>query len=133
MKTGMAMDLTTGWDFTIERHREAARQYLKKAKPALLIGSPMCKMFSSLQNLSKKTWNEERQSEYVEAIEHIRFVVSLYKEQVNEGRLFLHEHPAGASSWDLEEIKKMQLEINVTVNTADQCMYGLKTQGKTKK
>ena len=85
------MDLTTGWDFTIERHREAARQYLKKAKPALLIGSPMCKMFSSLQNLTKKTWNEERQSEYVEAVEHIRFVVSLYKEQVNEGMLLLHE------------------------------------------
>ena len=70
----------------------------------MLIGSPMCKMFSSLQNLSKKTWNQERQSEYVEAIEHIRFVVSLYKEQVDEGRLLLHKHPAGASSWDLDEI-----------------------------
>ena len=25
METGMAMDLTTGWDFIVERHREAAR------------------------------------------------------------------------------------------------------------
>ena len=40
MKTGMAMDLTTRWDVTIERHREAARQYLRRAKPALLIGLP---------------------------------------------------------------------------------------------
>ena len=28
MGTEIAMDLTTGWDFTVERHREAARQYL---------------------------------------------------------------------------------------------------------
>ena len=49
--TGYAMDLTTGWDFTLEQHREAALEYLKIRKPRLFIGSPMCTMFSALQNL----------------------------------------------------------------------------------
>ena len=50
MKTGLAMDLTTGWDFTRQEHREAAKEYRRRVKPRLLIGSPMCTMFSTLQN-----------------------------------------------------------------------------------
>ena len=50
---GQSMDLTTGLDLTLSRHRNAAREYLRRAKPKLVIGSPMCTMFSSLQNLTK--------------------------------------------------------------------------------
>ena len=35
-----------------------------------------------------------------------------------------HEHPAGASSWDLEKIKEAIGMKGVEVVTADQCMYG---------
>ena len=72
------MDLLTGWDFTLSRHREAALAYVKKAKPSLLIGSPECPMFSMLQNISLKTWNEDREAKLVEAKQHIEFVISLY-------------------------------------------------------
>ena len=41
----------------------------------------------------------------------------------------MHEHPASASSWDLEEIKKLEKEEGVEISVADQCMYGLKTWG----
>ena len=60
MKAGLAMDLTTGWDFTRSEHKEAAREYRRRVRPKLLIGSPMCQMFSTLQNLSKKSWSDER-------------------------------------------------------------------------
>ena len=33
---------------------------------------------------------------------HMEFVTQLYRDQVAEGRYFLHEHPQFASSWDLE-------------------------------
>ena len=54
LRPGEAMDLTNGWDFTLERHRDAAIEYVKKVKPRLVTGSPECTMFSSLQNLDKK-------------------------------------------------------------------------------
>ena len=130
LKTGEAMDLTTGWDFTIERHKKAAMKYVKAMKPNLIIGSPECTMFSTLQQWNKNRLSDEWKEKMMEAKEQIKFVVDLYKEQVKNGRWFLHEHPTGASSWDLEEIQKLQEELGVQVVTADQCMYGLKTWRK---
>ncbi len=40
LRPGDAMDLTNGWDFTLKRHRGAAKKYVKEARPKLLIGSP---------------------------------------------------------------------------------------------
>ena len=117
---GEAMDLITGWDFTLARHREAARSYVETHKPKLVIGSPECRMFSSLQNLNRRHWSEDKE-QMVEAKRHIEFVVSIYKKQLEEGRYFLHEHPAGATSWDLDAIKKLQHETSVHLSIADQC------------
>ena len=50
LTVGKSMDLTTGWDFTIETHRDAANEYIERVKPQLVIGSPECRMFRSLQN-----------------------------------------------------------------------------------
>ncbi len=129
---GEAMDLITGWDFTLARHREAAWKYVEKYQPKLVIGSPECRMFSSLQNLNRKHWSDDREAQLVEAKRHIEFVVSIYKKQLEAGRYFLHEHPAGATSWDLDEIKKLQKETNVQISIADQCQYGLKTWSNNK-
>ena len=71
LATGYAMDLTTGWDFTLEPHREAALKYVKTMKPRLLIGSPMCTMFSALQNLSKGRRRNDWTARFTEAREHI--------------------------------------------------------------
>ena len=40
LKPGEAMDLTTGWGFTLERHRSAAREYMKRMQPKLVVGTP---------------------------------------------------------------------------------------------
>ena len=37
----------------------------------------------------------------------MEFVAKLYGNQVEEGRVFLHEHPAHAKSWGLSEIRKV--------------------------
>ena len=89
----------------------------------MFIGSPECRMFSALQNLRK--WNKKAGEELEAAKEHIRFVVKLYKRQVEAGRWFLHEHPAGATSWQMAEVVKLSKELGVIINVADQCMYGL--------
>ena len=100
-------------------------------KPELLIGSPMCTMFSALQTLSG--WNQEKQERWVEAVDHINFVIELYTLLMKEGRSFLHEHPAGASSWALEKMVKLGQQESVVTVKADQCMYGLYTKGKNGK
>ena len=65
--------------------------------------------------------------ELEEAREHIRFVISIYRIQIEGGRWFLHEHPAGATSWQMEEMKKLERATGVRINIADMCMYGMVT------
>ena len=97
----------------------------------MLIGSPPCTPFSQLQSLNPKTRDSEKKLK--EGIEHMRFLVKMYKIQVDQGRVFLHEQPAHAKSWMIPEIRSMMAETGVTVVEADQCMYGLKTTGKDRK
>ena len=80
LKPGEAMDITTGWDFRNQEDRERALRYVKEEKPLVVIGSPMCRMFSRLQKLSE--WNEKKEEQWIEAKEHIRFVVEIYREQL---------------------------------------------------
>lgn len=53
----------------------------------------------------------------------------MYKRHVQEGGWFLHEHPAAATSWSLQEIRQVMDMSGVQVVVGDQCMYGLKTCG----
>lgn len=127
LNAGEAMDLVTGWDFAERDHRERAMRYINKHRPKLIVGSPMCTMFSSLQNLSK--WTEEKERRWREDREHLKFMGEVYHKQINEGRWFLHEHPASASSWRLQEIRQVMSLPGVHVTIGDQCMFGLKTWG----
>ena len=122
------MDLTTGWDFRRKADRQRAEQYVQKEKPLLLIGSPMCTMFSSLQRFTQ--WNESKQQQWVEDRMHLRFVAGLYRQQMEFGRMFLHEHPAAATSWSLEEIRGVMNTKGVHIVVIDQCMFGLTTNKK---
>ena len=127
LKPGESMDLTNGWDFTLARHREAAERYIRLTKPKLVIGSPECRMFSALQNLRK--WGQKAEEELTEAKEHLKFVAKIYMMQISEGRWFLHEHPAGATSWQLDVIKDVEKQTGAVINVADLCMYGMETRG----
>ena len=120
------MDLTTGWNFNLATHRDAAEEYVRTVKPWLRIGSPECKMFSQLQQLNKRR-SGEKSDLSMQAKEHLKFVAKLYKIQWGEGRKFLHEHPAGATSWQLWMMQEVMKLEGVRTTIADQCMYGLKT------
>ena len=62
-------------------------------------------------------------------IRHLHFVISLYRIQVDAGRHFLHEHPAGARSWSEPLMASMLKDPRVGTVTSDQCMFGLTTPG----
>ena len=75
LKPGDSMDLVTGWDFSREDHRRMAKKRIEETKPNLLIGSPECRMFSALQNLSP--WSAEKESRRKDAEAHMNFVCEL--------------------------------------------------------
>ena len=105
LKPGAAWDLTTGWDFNRPSHRKAVERDVDQKKPLVIIGSPPCTPFSKLQTLNRAAAG--RKQKWKEGVEHMRFVVKLYKKQVLGGRVFLHEHPRNATSWMLEEVRDM--------------------------
>ncbi len=57
---GFAMDIRTGYDFDIEEIREEARTKLRKEKPSLLIGSPICGPLSSMNNINESIYPDSQ-------------------------------------------------------------------------
>ncbi len=139
---GFALDLTvadpddgTPWDFSKPEKRAKARALLRKQRPYMLIGSPMCTAFSSWQQLnrarSKDVDKMDREKDL--ATQHIEFVISLYVEQLEGGRYFLHEHPRRASSWGLQQIRDLLKMPGVDMVAGDQCQFGAEVaDGKDK-
>ena len=128
---GFAMDLTTldehgdPWDFDVPEQRLRARERIELEKPMLLIGSPMCTAFSAWQRINNKKRNPDIVSrEYVRAMIHIRFTMELYQLQHAAGRYFLHEHPAQASSWAEEIVRRTAAMEGVRIVVGDQCQFG---------
>ena len=59
LRSGEAMDLATGYDFNNPEDREQVWEALERDRPALVVGSPECRMFSGLQNLI--CWSPQKQ------------------------------------------------------------------------
>ena len=55
---------------------------------------------------------------------HLEFAASIYREQVEGGRFFLHEQPKSAGSWSETCIKELMELPGVSRVDADQCQYG---------
>ncbi len=130
---GFAFDLTTvdhddgePWDFTRKDKREKARALLRRQRPLLLIGSPMCTAFSTWQYLNARKYKDPnaKLKAKIQAQLHMHFVVSLHCEQLEAGRYFLHEHPRWATSWNLPDVEGMLKIPNVQMVQGDQCQYG---------
>ena len=104
LKAGNSMDLMTGWDFDLEADKARAKECIRRDKPTLVIGSPPCTYFSTLQELNKHNmrhdaaWMSKFNENLNKAIRHIIFCVEVYWMQMAEGRFWLHEHPWSAKS-----------------------------------
>ena len=138
LRPGWSLDLTlndplTGqpWDFNKKEVRARVRGLVRDSKPFMLIGSPPCTMFSTLQNLSKAKRDEEKFNQKMEvAKKHMRFCLKLYRIQLQAGRHFLHEHPKNATSWTMSEMQEFADTPGVLTTEGDMCAYGLKTIDK---
>ena len=67
----------------------------------------------------------------LEGERHLKFMAGIYRRQHERGKFFLHEHPAGARSWQVPVIKNLRSLRGVDVVRGDQCQYGLTTKGES--
>lgn len=132
LRAGWSLDLTTGdengqpWDFNCKQMRNAAIRRVIKDKPILLIGSPMCGPFSTMNNFNyAKMTEEEKAQKMAYGRSHLELCTKLYELQWREGRYLLHEHPDAASSWKEVCITNMMRRQGVVRVTGDQCRFGL--------
>ena len=106
MNPGFALDLTVedeegnAWDFDVLAQRQKCKQLVIEKKPWLLIGSPMCTIFSAIQAWNKKKMGAKRwRAAYAYGESHLLFALELYVIQIQSGRYILHKHPLSASNW----------------------------------
>ena len=59
------------------------------------------------------------------AEKHIVFCCALYHEQMRRGDYFLHEHPAGASSWRLPCMFRLMSALGVRRVIGHMCAHGM--------
>ena len=95
----------------------------------------MCGSFSSLTDLNYVHMSEQEIKEKLrDAMLHMRFALSLCIQQCNAGRLFLFEHPAGASSWGTRMMTEMLAREGVYLAKFDFCKLGMEvSSGRGKK
>ncbi len=129
---GFALDLTCidpddgrQWDFDIEAKRTKALALVRRTKPLFLVGSPMCTAFCTWQRLNAQKCNsEDMKNKLEQARVHLEFCFQLYREQLEGGRYFLHEHPKFATSWQEECVEELCKTPGVELVHADQCQLG---------
>ena len=84
LRAGWALDLTVNkendepWDLSKLENQVAALKLQEEEAPLLLIASPMCVAFSSLQNLNyRKITPKELQAKLRSAMEHLDFALNM--------------------------------------------------------
>ena len=133
LKPGFSIDLSTGWD--LDRAEDVAKmdQLIADQQPLLLTGSPDCAPFTVLRNINRSYLNtKENQEKRQRGEDHLHLCIERYRGQVRRKRYFLHEHPAGADSWDDEEMQRLQQEPGVYTVSGPMCAWGMSIHAKRK-
>ena len=131
---GFALDLRTSaedgepWDLSQKHIQQKALELQAKMAPYLLIVSPPCTWFSTLQAWNVGKMEAGKVSEEVKnAMNHLAFAVILCTRQAQAGRKFLFEHPAAASSWTTGIMNKLFQHRDAQNVNFDFCMMGMKS------
>jgi len=129
LRSQFSFDVTCGHDFLTYQSRATGFRCINEFKPLMIMLSPPCTMFSQMQNLwnVKKMEENQYQARMKEARCHIDYSMQLAMLQYSASRYFAFEHPARASSWDLECIKRVATLRGVVKVPFDMCMFGKTT------
>ncbi len=110
------------WDLLQRRRRIQARSLLKEEGTELLVCSPPCTAFSIIQNLNPGSVTPQRLED---AVTLVKFSIQMCRQQMALGRYFVYEHPLGASSWKLAEVRALLHDPRVYTSELHMCEFGL--------
>eukprot|EP00434_Breviolum_minutum_P044533 symbB.v1.2.039784.t1/scaffold6784.1/size15560/1 len=134
-----SVTLKMGYDLYKETDRERCDLEVTRRKPFLLVLAFPCRVWSPLQHLSLasaptaairlrrqlKQQNAKRKERRL-----VRYAVKKVKKQVQEGRHFLMENPAGSRAWnEVEELKRLREDARFYLAEIDMCQFGLRGPG----
>ena len=126
LDSAFVIDLTTGWDVNRLQDRLQVESLIKSQRPALLVGSPKCTAFSQLMSLNRNNMDPVKlKALEAECVLHLTWVCKLYRMQYDSGRFFLHEHPWGAHSWQLDCVDRISKLSGVYTVLGDMCRFEL--------
>ena len=109
--------------------RAKALKLVDEERPAILILSLPCTMFSNLQQLNvAKMKDEDLSARAKDAVTHFAFAVTLCMRQSQGKRLFALEHPVAASSWTLQLAALLQQCPGAQRVNFDFCMLGMEAE-----
>ena len=137
LRKGVAVDLeemkpdgSEAWDLDREDDYQMVLEMISKEEPLLVTSSPPCEVFSPLRGLSNFKRDPETVREEEElGRERLRKSMSCCKEQADQGRFYLHEHPKNAKSWEEEEVKEMRNREDTHVVQSPMCRFGMTSVG----
>ena len=133
MKCEIALDLTTTdengepLDLSKPKMQQKALRLLDEIKPAVLILSPPCTMFSAMQNINVHQMKKSRTKARVqEAVAHFAFAVLLCIRKSQRGGTF--EYPVGASSWSTQLASLLSQCPGTKRVNFELCMLGMRSK-----
>ena len=134
MLPGFALDITVNdydgkpWDFDNMMMRKRCKNKIRTERPHLLVGSPMCTVFSALMNLNKDRMGPAKwEAMWAWGMRHLLFAIECYELQISLGGYILHEHPQSATSWHVPEMVEFVAKHNLERLNAHMCCFGLQS------
>ena len=135
LRSGWSMDIAEvdpwsgeKWDLADRKNQARVIKLITQYKPEVLVLSPPCTMFSSLQYLNKQKGSEEWVKKYNDAVELLRFSCLLCEIQARHGRHFVLEHPKAAASWRRPEVLAVMQMPGARLGEVDMCAYNLRAK-----
>ena len=126
LKAGINFDITSGFDLNKIEDVKMLLHYVETRQPLVIIMAPPCKGFGALQNLNKiinpDAWKQAKR----EGIPLARLCAQLARFQMQSGRHFILEQPAGSTMFELDEWKRLATDFELFRCQFDQCCVGLR-------
>lgn len=105
----LAIDVVSGWDLTDKKVQKEIINHIQHHKPTIVMLSPPCTPFSSLQRLNahRVVDTDLRDLKLKEGLVLLRFTMQVANAQIDNDKYFCFEHPFGATSFDQNCVKKL--------------------------
>ena len=111
------------WDLSEDADVRRAKCRLRSDRPTLLIVSPPCTLFSTLQNFN----GPSSEKEYEKAVKMFVVGIELCELQNRLGGAFVLEHPQTSKAWSLPRAKHLLGQVWCQRVTLHMCAYGMRS------